>query len=162
AAVMREARAAARITHPNTAAVYDVLEHEGRAFIVMEYVEGESLARRLVRERLPIDRVVTIGRQLAAALMAAHAKGVIHSDLKPGNIHFAPDGSVKILDFGIAQASTVATSTTTAARSDVTPIIGGTPAYMSPEQMMGHTLDYRSDIFSLGVVLYEMATGHRP
>jgi protein kinase-like protein len=166
AAVMREARAAARITHPNIAAVYDVLEHDGRAFIVMEYVEGESLARRLARERLPIDRVVTIGRQLAAALMAAHAKSVIHSDLKPGNIHFAPDGSVKILDFGIAQASTMATTSTnttmTTAQSEVTPVIGGTPAYMSPEQMMGHGLDYRSDIFSLGVVLYEMATGHRP
>lgn len=167
-AIMREARAAARITHPNVAAVYDVLEHEGRAFIVMEYVEGESLATRLTRGRLPIDRVIANGRQLADALTAAHARGVIHSDLKPSNIHFAPDGAVKILDFGIARAVSTATASTrtssgtTAITAEMTKIRAGTPAYMSPEQMMGHPLDGRSDVYSLGVVLYEMATGHRP
>src|SRR5262245_35649652 len=96
--IMREARAAARLNHPNIPAVYDVLEHDGRMFIVMEYVEGESLAARLARERLPLDQVRVIGRQLASALSVAHAQGVIHRDLKPANIHLCSDGSIKVLD----------------------------------------------------------------
>ena len=164
AAVIREARAAARVTHSNVATVYDVLEQDGNAFIVMEYLEGESLARHLARERLPFDRVIAIGQQLADALTAAHAKGVIHADLKPGNIHFVSEHSVKILDFGIAQAVSTATSTKIPAASSPRvdqPNIVGTPAYMSPEQMLGQPLDERSDVYSLGVVLFEMATGHR-
>jgi serine/threonine-protein kinase len=136
--------------HPNVATIHDVVEHDDRAFIVMEYVEGESLAARLKRERLPIERVVAIGRQLASALAAAHACGVVHRDLKPGNVHFATDGTVKVLDFGIANAPTP---------HGPQP---GTPPYMSPEQLQGRAVDERSDIYSLGVVLFEMATGRRP
>lgn len=165
--IVREARAAAGISHPNVATVHDVIEHEGRAFIVMEYVEGESLAARLKRERLPIDTVVAIGRQLVAALAAAHATGVIHRDLKPANIQLLPDGSVKVLDFGVAKAIAIASSTTTGRQTppidaETRYAVAGTPGYMSPEQMLGRDVDDRSDIFSLGVVLYEMATGRRP
>lgn len=168
--ILREARAAARINHPNVATIHDVLEHEGRAFIVMEYVEGESLAARLMRERPSIERVMAIGRQLTAALAAAHAKGVVHRDLKPGNVHITPDGSVKVLDFGVAKAAAVAASTasTTMERDSNhqeagrQPVALGTPGYMSPEQLLGRSVDQRSDIFSLGVILFEMTTGRRP
>jgi serine/threonine protein kinase len=168
ARILREAQAAARINHPNVATIHDVIEHETGVFIVMEYVEGESLAARLRRERLPIDRVVSIARQLAAGVGAAHANGIVHRDLKPGNIQLMPDGTAKVLDFGVAQATVSLTSaardTTTARRGrlDVRGGQPGTPEYMSPEQMVGREVDERSDIFSLGVVLFEMATGRRP
>jgi eukaryotic-like serine/threonine-protein kinase len=166
--ILREARAAAGINHPNVATVHEFVEHAGRAFIVMEYVEGESLAARLKRERLPIDVVVAVGRQLVAALAAAHASGVIHRDLKPANIQLLPDGTVKVLDFGVAKAMAIASSSsaTTRRHTSTDPegryIQAGTPGYMSPEQMLGRDVDDRSDIFSLGVVLYEMTTGRRP
>ena len=166
ARALREARAAARITHPHVAAVHDVVEHEGRAFIVMEYVEGESLAVLLKRDALPPSRVLEIGRQLAAALAAAHAGGIIHRDLKPANVQVTPDGTVKILDFGIAVAfATLASGTTRTALGVITSVPelrAGTPAYMSPEQLLGRGVDERSDLFSLAVVLFEMATGRRP
>ena len=104
ARILSEARAAAAISHPNIAAVYHVVEHGERAFIVMEYVEGESLALRLLRERLAISTVIALGRQFAAALAGAHAQGVIHRDIKPANIQIAVDGSAKVLDFGVASA----------------------------------------------------------
>jgi len=177
--ILHEARAAARITHPHIAIVHDVIEHDDRPFLVMEYVEGENLAVMIKRERLPLDRIVTMTRQLASALAAAHGKGIVHRDLKPANIQVTPDGSVKILDFGVAHAMSAAA---TAAAADVmatlttstaTDTVGtlqadrrmmhpGTPAYMSPEQMFGRAIDQRSDIYSLGVIVYEMATGHRP
>jgi hypothetical protein len=164
--IVREARAAARITHSHVAAVHDVVEHEGRAFIVMEYVEGESLAALIKQNALPAARVIAIGRQLAAALAAAHAGGVIHRDLKPANIQVMPDGSVKILDFGIALALGTVASTTRAAEFGVLTeprgFQAGTPAYMAPEQLLGRTVDERSDLFSLSVILFEMATGRRP
>ena len=167
--ILHEARAAARVTHPNVATIHDVVEHDGAAFIVMEYVEGESLAARMRRGRLPIDRVIDIGRQLASALSAAHAKGVVHRDLKPGNIHISPEGTVKVLDFGIANAgrsidtvrSSASTGRVAAEPSTRTPQ-PGTPPYMSPEQLLGRAVDERSDLYSLGVVLFEMATGRRP
>src|SRR2546423_1877103 len=169
ARILHEARAAARVTHPNVATIHDVIEHDDRAFIVMEYVEGESLAARLKRERIPVERVLAIGRQLASALSAAHAKGVIHRDLKPANIQLTPDGGVKVLDFGIANAPRVATSvaSTISTHRAPTPEVArvpqpGTPPYMAPEQLLGRSADERSDIYSLGVVLYEMATGRRP
>jgi serine/threonine protein kinase/TolB-like protein/Flp pilus assembly protein TadD len=164
--ILNEARAAARINHPNVATVHDVLDHESRAFIVMEYVEGESLASRLKRERLPIDRVIRMGRQLAAALAAAHATGIIHRDLKPANIQVTADGTVKVLDFGVARALSVGTTAadaTTAAGHRRVPVPQvGTPGYISPEQLLCRDVDDRSDIFSLGVILYEMTTGKRP
>ena len=166
ARIIREARAAARISHAHVAAVHDVLEHDGRAFIVMEYVEGENLAVLLKREPLRPERVVAIGRQIASALGAAHARGVIHRDLKPANIQITPDGSIKILDFGIATAlASVATTTMGGAATTATEVRGplpGTPAYMSPEHLLGRTVDERSDLFSLGVILFEMATRRRP
>lgn len=100
--ILDEARAAARFNHPNIAAIYDVLEHEGRAFIVMEYVEGQSLRERLEHGPLPLGDVFSIGRQLASALAAAHEQGIIHRDLKPANVQVMPDGFVKVLDFGVA------------------------------------------------------------
>jgi len=176
--ILHEARAAARIKHDNIAVVHDFVEHDGRPFIVMEYVEGENLAQILKRERPPLERILAIGRQLASALTAAHAKGIIHRDLKPANIQVTPDGPVKILDFGVAQARSIADAepagaTTTASVPLSTTMATlrtergairhpGTPAYMSPEQMFGKPIDQRSDIYSLGVILYEMATGHRP
>jgi len=166
AGILREARAVARLTHPHIAGVYDVLEHEGRAFIVMEYVEGESLRSRLQRNVLSADETIKIGRQLASALAAAHRHGVIHRDLKPSNVQLTPDGTVKVLDFGIAKMmprlelseDPTTTNLPSHARSD-TP---GTPAYMAPEQLVGGFVDVRSDIYSLGVMLFEMATGRRP
>jgi len=165
--ILHEARAAASVMHPNVAAIHDVVEHENRAFIVMEYVEGESLAARLKRQPLAIDQVIAVGRQLASALAAAHACGVVHRDLKPGNVHIATDGAVKVLDFGIANAPRTSTSTAagraTAASDPVASVAQpGTPPYMSPEQLRGSAGDQRSDIYSLGVVLFEMATGRRP
>jgi hypothetical protein len=164
--ILSEAKAAARISHPNVAAVHDVIDHGGRIFIVMEFVEGESLAARLRREWLPPERVLAIGRQLAAALTAAHAQGVVHRDLKPSNIQITLNGSVKVLDFGIATASTPLSKLTTSTSNAVVrpgPVRGaaGTPEYMSPEQVQGLTVDERSDVFSLGLVLFEMVTGRR-
>jgi serine/threonine protein kinase len=164
--IINEARAAARITHPGIAAVYDVVEHDGRTFIVMEYVQGQSLAALLRREPLPIERVIEIGWQLADALSAAHRVGIIHRDLKPGNVQVTPDGSVKILDFGIAMAIVAATTDRTRTDSGSSRpaewINQGTPPYMSPEQLLGLGVDQRADLFSLAVVLFEMATGRRP
>ena len=162
--IVREARLAARISHPNIATVHDVIDYAGRTFIVMEYVEGESLTTMLRREKLPEARVVQIGRQLAAALKAAHAVGIIHRDLKPANIQIAPDGSVKILDFGIATAYAAIAAATTGSRPafvEALTVPAGTLGYMSPEQLLGRPVDERSDIFSLSVVLFEMATGRR-
>jgi predicted Ser/Thr protein kinase len=176
--IFHEARAAARITHSNIAVVHDVGIHEGRAFLVMEYVEGENLAQVLKRERPPLEKILAVGRQLASALVVAHEKGIIHRDLKPANIQIARDGSAKILDFGVAHAMAsvdepaegttvegvpLSTVGTLAVRTERGAIKHpGTPAYMSPEQMFGKPIDGRSDIYSLGVILYEMATGHRP
>ena len=171
ALILHEARAAAAISHPNVATVHHVIEHGDRAFIVMEYVAGESLAARLKRGRLPMEEVVAIARQLAAALSAAHAQGVVHRDLKPANIHITPGGVVKVIDFGVARAvrtmpasGASATAPTTVYTAD--PVVrlarGGTPPYMSLEQLLGRAVDGRSDIYSFGLVLFEMATGHRP
>src|SRR5262249_31887700 len=165
--IMREARAAARLTHPNIAGVYDVLEEQGRTYIVMEYVEGISLAAYIARGPLPADEVRAIGRQLASALAAAHDHGVVHRDLKPANIQVMRDGSIKVLDFGVARlASPVvdATDTTVGGGAADATAAGnpGTPIYMSPEQLAGQPADARSDIYSAGVVLFQMATRRRP
>src|SRR5436190_1011403 len=167
--LLDEARAAGRLNHPNIATVYDLVDHDRRTYLVLEYVEGDSLANELRRERMALPRTLAIGRELASALSAAHAKGIVHRDLKPANIQVMRNGSVKVLDFGVAQAVSVlandtmdvagSSSMTTTTRNVPHP---GTPAYMSPEQLHGGKVDHRSDIYSLGVVLYEMTAGHRP
>jgi tetratricopeptide (TPR) repeat protein len=165
--ILREARAAARLTHPHIASVYDVLEHEGRPFIVMEYVEGESLRACLRNGALPPDKVIAIGRQLASALAAAHAQGVIHRDLKPSNVQVMPDGTIKVLDFGIAklmprvERTTDAPTTTHMVSRERSEALG-TPVYMAPEQLISGHVDARSDVYSLGVLLFEMTAGRRP
>ena len=166
ARVLREARAVARLTHPHIAGVYDVLEQQGRAFIVMEYVEGISLAAHLASGPLPAAEVCSIGRQLASALGAAHAQGVIHRDLKPSNIQVMRDGSIKVLDFGVARLTPSMTTMvdTTLGEGSLHSLGGnpGTPIYMAPEQLRGHAVDTRSDLYSAGVILFQMATGRRP
>ena len=165
ARALREARAVARLNHPNIAAVYDVLEEGERTYIVMEYVEGESLAARIARGPLAPDEVRSIGRQLASALSAAHGQGIVHRDLKPANIHFTSGGSIKVLDFGVAKMSVLSPPDDSTQDGTAEPALGenpGTTIYMSPEQLFSRDVDGRSDIYSAGVVLFQAATGVRP
>jgi eukaryotic-like serine/threonine-protein kinase len=168
ARILHEARAAAQINHGNVATIHDVIDEGSRAYIVMEYVEGQNLAARLRRGRIPLRDVVSIGRQLASALAAAHAVRVIHRDLKPANIQLTGAGVVKVLDFGVASAgrpilvSPTAATKSAPAETDPKGRRAGTPAYMSPEQMLGLPTDHRADLYSLGVVLFELAAGRRP
>jgi eukaryotic-like serine/threonine-protein kinase len=152
----REARAAASLSHPNVVAVHDVGVHEGSPFIVMEHVPGRTLAE-LLRDNgaMPPDRVAEIGEAVARALGAAHAAGIIHRDVKPGNVMLTADGRVKVLDFGIARALRWTPLTDT-------PAVQGTAEYMAPEYVRGDGADPRSDIYSLGVVLYELLTSRPP
>src|SRR5712691_444959 len=152
----REARAAAGLSHPNVASVYDYGEEDSTPYIVMELLRGETLAERLRGDgALPADEAVRITEGVAAALQAAHDAGVVHRDVKPGNIMLTPAGEVKVLDFGIARATTGESLTQTAT-------VLGTATYFSPEQAQGDSVDARSDIYSLGCVLYEMLTAHPP
>jgi serine/threonine protein kinase len=159
----REAQVLASLNHPNIAAIYGL---EGHA-IVMELVEGEVLADRISRGPLPVEEALPIARQIAEALEAAHEKGIIHRDLKPGNIKLTPDGIVKVLDFGLAKTddtrstSNASISPTLTIRATEAGLILGTAAYMSPEQASGKPVDKRADIWSFGVVLWEMLTGRR-
>jgi predicted Ser/Thr protein kinase len=164
--ILAEARAAAAITHPNVATVHEVVEHDDRAFMVMEFVDGQSLDTLLARGGLTKDRVVDIGLQLVGALGAAHGSDIVHGDLKPANIMLTADGSAKVLDFGVARTVRAGSGATNALgpRGTAGPltVVAGTPGYMSPEQLRGERIDPRSDLYSLGVVLFEMATGRRP
>src|SRR3954470_16877201 len=153
----REAQAAASLSHPNIVSVYDWGEEEGTYFIVMEYVDGRTLSAML-REEGPLlpDRAAGIGAEVAAALAFAHRNGVIHRDVKPGNVIITTDGLVKVTDFGIARAANAEENLTQ------TGAVMGTATYFSPEQAQGTAVDARSDIYSLGVVLYELVTGRPP
>jgi serine/threonine protein kinase len=157
-----EARAAARLAHPNAVAVFDVGEEEGIAFIVMEQVIGPTLEQELARGPLDVGRVVRLGTELLAALGAAHAAGLVHRDVKPANILITPDGSTKVADFGIAKA--VADDEATAPPMDLTTTgqMLGTVAYMAPERLAGQAATVQSDLYSVGVVLYEALSGTRP
>ena len=162
---IREARAAAQLNHRGIATIHDVFDIEGRACIVMELVDGETLAQRIRHTPFAIDEIVRIGVQIADAVEHAHACGILHCDLKPANVKFAADGTVKVLDFGLARR----TEHSAAAVRGVTGLTAGsldglalgTPGYMSPEQLLGLTIDFRSDVYSLGVIMYEMATRER-
>jgi tetratricopeptide (TPR) repeat protein len=158
--LIREARAASALNHPNIVTVYDIGSEAGVDFISMEYVEGQSLAQVIQGKGLPLERALDYAIAIADALVRAHAAGVIHRDLKPGNIMVTGDGQVKLLDFGLARQLNPAdgeTSTLTGVG-----VIAGTPHYMSPEQARGSKVDARSDLFSLGAVLFEMIAGRRP
>ena len=166
----REARVLASLNHPHIAAIYGVEDAEGLTGLVMELVDGDDLLQRLARGPIPIAEALPIARQIAEALEAAHEQGVIHRDLKPANIKVRVDGTVKVLDFGLAKAlepAAVVRGGVTASPTISSPamtrmgIILGTAAYMSPEQAKGRPADKRSDVWAFGVVLYEMITGHR-
>ncbi|MBN2564561.1 MAG: protein kinase, partial [Candidatus Eisenbacteria bacterium] len=152
---VHEAKAAAALNHPNICTVYEIGESDGRTFIAMEYVEGEDLRSRVRSAPLPLDEALTIAADIGRGLAAAHEKHIIHRDIKPANIVVTPDCMVKIMDFGLARVAGREQLTKTGTTL-------GTVAYMSPEQARGDDVDRRTDIWSLGVVLYEMLTGRRP
>jgi Tol biopolymer transport system component len=162
----REARAVAALNHPNVVTIYSVEEADGVHFLTMELVEGSTLGDVIPEGGLPLDRVLALAGPLIEAVASAHEHGIVHRDLKPANIMIAGDGRVKVLDFGLAKlkANLPASDTTRLPTETLTHrhVVVGTAAYMSPEQAEGRPVDHRSDIFSLGVVLYEMACGRRP
>jgi serine/threonine protein kinase len=159
----READTIAQLNHPNICTIYEIDRHEGRAFIAMECVEGLNLKAYMARHKLTTAQIVEIALQIAAALASAHAKGIVHRDIKPGNIIVSEAGQVKVLDFGLARR--FKTSETEELGLEGSTMPGrpmGTANYMAPERILQLPLDPRSDLFSLGVVIYEMATGRLP
>jgi len=165
----QEARAAAALNHPNIMAIYEVGQSHGQRFIAAEHVEGETLAERLRQGALPVEEVTPLGVQIADALAAAHEKGIVHRDLKPANVKIKADGTVKVLDFGLAKLTRGVTrraspedSPLVAQQATHAGVITGTAAYMAPEQARGKPVDKRADIWAFGVVLYEMLTGKCP
>ncbi len=162
----REARAASQLAHPNICTIHDIVDNDGHPFIVMEKLEGESLKQRIHHNPIELKELLDIAIQIASALEASHAKGIIHRDIKPGNIFLTTNGPVKVLDFGLAKLPRDR-ALGTSVESDEDPltaanVVPGTAIYMSPEQARSEELDPRTDLFSFGVVLYEMATGKKP
>jgi len=164
--LLREARAAAALDHPNICTIHEVGDEAGRSFIVMQYIEGETLAERIKRERLNFSEALAIAIQVAEALHDAHLQGIIHRDIKPQNLMLTARGQVKVLDFGLAKVvrdrAVASEDTDTSSLMSTPGTIIGTVLYLSPEQAQGERLDVRSDIFSFGTTLYEMLSGRRP
>ena len=161
----REAKALAQLDHPNIVTIYSVEECDGVHFLTMQLVEGLPLDLLIPPGGLPVEQIVEIASALGDALAAAHEKGIVHRDLKPANVMVSNEGRVKVLDFGLAKdirAANLGDATMTSASRTEVGVVMGTPAYMSPEQTSGRPLDHRTDIFSMGVLLHEMATGRRP
>ncbi len=154
---LKEARAVGRLSHPNIVTIYDIGQDHGTIYIAMEYLEGQPLSNLIKKGALSLNQVINIGVQVADALDYAHKKGIIHRDIKPSNIIVNGPGNVKLTDFGIAHIEDPDLPSQTQAGE-----ILGTPAYMSPEQVLGRPVSGKADIFSLGIVLYEMLTGKRP
>src|SRR5262247_1191446 len=163
----REAEVLASLNHPNIAAIHGLEESNGTRALVMELVEGETLADRISRGPIPFDEALPVASQIAEALEAAHEQGIIHRDLKPANIKVRPDGTVKLLDFGLAKAMDSAGGSSPNMSMSPTMVSGvgvilGTAAYMAPEQAKGRAVDKRADVWAFGVVLHEMLTGGNP
>src|SRR5438270_1747143 len=164
----QEARAVVGLNHPNILTVYEIGEDHSTHYIASELIEGETLRQRLLRGRIEVGEAVDVAIQVASALAAAHEAGIVHRDINPGNIMLRPDGYVKVLDFGIAKLAEQEVPVTLAEEEAVLLVethlgsIMGTVRYMSPEQARGAPVDKGTDIWSLGVVLYEMVTGHAP
>ena len=161
----REAKTLAQLDHPNIVTIHSVEEYGGIHFLTMQLVEGLPLDRLIPEDGLPVEQIVEIATALGDALAAAHEKGIVHRDLKPANVMVSNDGRVKVLDFGLAKdtrAANLSDATMTSDSRTQVGVVMGTPAYMSPEQTSGRSLDHRTDIFSMGVLLHEMATGRRP
>jgi serine/threonine protein kinase len=156
----REARAASALNHPNICTIYDIAEYQGHPFIAMEYLDGRTLGEHILGRTLDGDEISKLGIQIAEALSAAHSKGVVHRDVKPGNIVATVTGPVKVLDFGKLIGSQGGNALIKSLTE--THAVAGTLPYMSPEQLRGRDVDARTDIYALGVVLYEMSTGRRP
>src|SRR5437867_1443723 len=164
----REAEVLASLNHPHIASIYDLQEANGSRYLVLELVEGETLAERIARGAIPLEEALNIASQICEALAAAHEKGIIHRDLKPANVKITPEGTVKVLDFGLAKAlgnhtagPLLSDSPTLSLAATNAGVIIGTAAYMSPEQARGRNADQRSDVFAFGCVLYEMLTGRQ-
>jgi serine/threonine-protein kinase len=151
---VREAKAAGKLNHPNIVTTFDCGDHDGMPYLAMELLEGTDLRTKLMKEGVTALQAVEIARQVAEGLAYAHERGVVHRDIKPGNIMLDDDGRAKIMDFGLARMRAADHKTSTG-------MVLGTPRYMSPEQISGQPVDHRSDIFSLGIVIYEMLTGTR-